>query len=61
MGSYSCTYFLNILYTCCSKDGVIWFFKLQLSTMRGKLDLINYAYKLFEGGEKKVALTSDFA
>lgn len=38
---------------CYCKNAIICFLKLQLSTMRGKLDLINYAYKLLERGEKK--------
>lgn len=38
---------------CYCKDAVIWFLELQLSTMRGKLDLINYAYKLLERGGKE--------
>lgn len=49
----SYTYFLNILYMCYCKNAVICFLKLQLSTMRGKLDLINYAYKLLERGAEK--------
>lgn len=59
MSPFSCTHFLNILYACCYKDAVIWFFKLQLSTVRGKLDLINYAYKLLETARTESA--SDFS
>lgn len=43
-------FFLNTLCMCCCKNAVICFLKLQLSRMRGKLDLINYAYKLLGGG-----------
>lgn len=34
----------------CCKNAAICFLKLQLSRMRGKLDLINYAYKLLQDG-----------
>ena len=50
----------------CCKNAVICFLKLQLSRMRGKLDLINYAYKLLQGGGgqgggKKMVLSLVFA
>ena len=44
-------FFLNTLCMCCCKNAVICLLKLQLSRVRGKLDLINYAYKLLGGGE----------
>lgn len=50
----------------CCKNAAICFLKLQLSRMRGKLDLINYAYKLLQdgaggGGGKKTVLSLAFA